>query len=58
MNAFLALLPVLDRRGDESLTQCSFFLSFSSLTRIAPWSDVGFFGSLLSAVSADSGLTG
>src|SRR5206468_5870943 len=31
MNTFLALPPASDRRGDECLTQCSFFFSFSFL---------------------------
>ena len=39
MNTFLASPPVLDRRGDESLTQCSFFVSFSPLN--AHWAVVG-----------------
>ena len=43
MNTFLALPPASDRRGDESLTQCSFFLSFSFLNALCPMVGCRFF---------------
>jgi hypothetical protein len=43
MNAFLALPPALDRRGDESLTQRSFFLSFSFLNAHCAMAGCRFF---------------